>query len=173
MSAIQQRGVFLVVLGLLLPVAAAHVEGGGSSEDLGLGGSYDILVEKRPGHPLVNEPATVYIETDFEGQVEYDLHAHSPEIYRRDRRERMLHQDRESDVILEGVAEKTHDGYRITHTFDEPGSYEMHITFEEDWGTVGTRTVSLHIEPQGPSAVFWAYVLLFILSPVALIKLKD
>lgn len=172
MNTVARYGAALALFTLLLPVAVAHVEGGGDEEELGLGGSYDILLEKRPGHPLVKEPATVYIETDFQGTVEYDLHAHNPELYAREGRERFLHQQRETDIILEGTAEKTHDGYKITHIFEQPGNYEMHISFEEDWGTMATRQVELHVERRGPSPVFWAYVLLFVLSPVALVKMK-
>lgn len=144
--------VVLLGLTLLAPAVAAHVESGASESILA---GYDMVIEKRPGHPVVGETTEVHVDTAFPGNVTYELH------------------EDDGDVIAEGAAQKTDHGYSITHIFEVSGNYDMHITFHEGNSTLGEREVNLHAEPGGPSPVFWAYVLLFVLSPIVLVKLKN
>ncbi|MDY6789453.1 MAG: hypothetical protein SVV03_05840 [Candidatus Nanohaloarchaea archaeon] len=143
--------VVVMVLALLIPAVSAHVESGASESSVG---GYTIVMEKRPGHPLVGKPTVVHIDTEFPGNVSYEIH------------------EDDGAVVDRGVARETDHGYRIKVIFEDAGNYEMHVAFSQEGKHIGEKEVNLHVEPQQPSPVFWAYVVLFAVAPILLVKLK-
>lgn len=153
-------------LSILLSVAVifvdAHKDAASTSES---SGSYTVESGKIPALPVENKEVTLFFRVeDEETKKPVTKLLAEFTIYKQDAKSltpETLMDTSTATLIKKYAAIQIEPGmYVAKHTFTKKGSYLVASKLSDSEYTISDSSTYIHVEPEGPSLVFWMYMLI-------------